>query len=233
VRDQASRITLVIGFQTAQLKAKATKLLSHNARTAERTEKVLKIIDEAKKLLDAINGWFQQLKSTGWENTIIATIPEYPESDIANNEVFPGPVFGFPGLWAATKSCNARATRILLCDIIIRCNRWICDPADDTSTKEYSESRRQTREDLANLISSIPYFFSWGGDAMMVTLCGNSSDPKAFAGASCMWSLLVAGLCDFATPNQRAYVRGRLAAISQGMGIRQANIFARVSVFPG
>ncbi|KAH7347483.1 hypothetical protein B0T11DRAFT_359906 [Plectosphaerella cucumerina] len=148
----------------------------------------------------------------------------------ANLTAFPSsPVYTFPNVWAAGKYINSHVSRIVLNEAACRCIAWLCAPADHKQIKEYRDAFAVGCEQLEQVISSTPYFFGWTGDALTTPYfpCGTANVPKGLGYICCIWPLQSCGTSIFATRQQRAFIRGRLQAVSDLMGIGQAEAFAR------
>lgn len=178
---------------------------------------------------DDLGVWFDKCPPA-WRKVISGSAAEVPEDKIGYVSAFPGPIYDYPNVWAAGKHINTHVSRLLLNQVIVRCIAWVCAPSDHTLTKEYIDANRIGTEQVADIISSTPYFFGWTGDALSTPYfpCGTSEMPKGLAGVSCMWPLLATGSSRFATRKQRIYVKARLAKIAEEMGIRQADVFSKV-----
>ncbi|KAK1596520.1 uncharacterized protein LY79DRAFT_47446 [Colletotrichum navitas] len=227
VCDSVGHQALVLNLQTTLIRAEADSLLK-GARTTDKIDKALKLLQRARKMDDELGVWFDNCPPA-WRKVISGTAANVPQDRIRLVSAFPGTIYDYPNVWAAGKHINTHVSRLLLNQVIVRCIAWVCAPSDHTLTKEYIDAHRIGTEQVADIISSIPYFFGWTGDALSTPYfpCGTSEMPKGLAGISCMWPLLATGSSRFATRTQRVYVKARLANIAEEMGIRQADIFSK------
>ncbi|KAK7434466.1 hypothetical protein Landi51_13490 [Colletotrichum acutatum] len=227
VCDTVGHQALVLNLQTTLIRGEADSLLK-GARTTDKIDKALKLLQRARKMDDDLGVWFDKCPPA-WRKVISGSAAEVPEDKIGYVSAFPGPIYDYPNVWAAGKHINTHVSRLLLNQVIVRCIAWVCAPSDHTLTKEYIDANRIGIEQVADIISSTPYFFGWTGDALSTPYfpCGTSEMPKGLAGVSCMWPLLATGSSRFATRKQRMYVKARLAKIAEEMGIRQADVFSK------
>ncbi|GKT56185.1 negative acting factor [Colletotrichum tofieldiae] len=227
VCDTVGHQALVLNLQTTLIRAEADSLLK-GARTTDKIDKALKLLQRARKMDDELGVWFNKCPPA-WRKVVSGSAANVPEDKIGLVSAFPGPIYDYPNMWAAGKHINTHVSRLLLNQVIVRCIAWVCAPSDHTLTKEYIDAHRIGTEQVMDIISSTPYFFGWTGDAMSTPYfpCGTSEMPKGLAGVSCMWPLLATGSSRFATRTQRVYVKARLAKIAEEMGIRQADVFSK------
>ncbi|KAK1460420.1 hypothetical protein CCUS01_08938 [Colletotrichum cuscutae] len=227
VCDTVGHQALVLNLQTTLIRGEADSLLK-GSRTTDKIDKALKLLQRARKMDDDLGVWFDKCPPA-WRKVISGSAAEVPEDKIGYVSAFPGTIYDYPNVWAAGKHINTHVSRLLLNQVIVRCIAWVCAPSDHTLTKEYIDANRIGTEQVADIISSTPYFFGWTGDALSTPYfpCGTSEMPKGLAGVSCMWPLLATGSSRFATRKQRIYVKARLAKIAEEMGIRQADVFSK------
>ncbi|KAK2029743.1 hypothetical protein LX32DRAFT_672724 [Colletotrichum zoysiae] len=225
--DTVGHQALVLNLQTTLIRAEADSLLK-GARTTDKIDKALKLLQRARGMDDELGVWFDNCPPA-WRKVVSGTAANVPDDRIRFVSAFPGTIYDYPNVWAAGKHINTHVSRLLLNQVIVRCIAWVCAPSDHTLTREYIDAHRIGTEQVADIISSIPYFFGWTGDALSTPYfpCGTSEMPKGLAGVSCMWPLLATGSSRFATRAQRVYVKARLANIAEEMGIRQADVFSK------
>ncbi|TDZ14217.1 Transcriptional regulatory protein moc3 [Colletotrichum orbiculare MAFF 240422] len=223
VCDTVGHQALVLNLQTTLIRAEADRLLK-GARTTDKIDKALKLLQHARKMDDELGLWFDKCPPA-WRKVVSGSAADVPDDKIAFVSAYPGPIYDYPNVWAAGKHINTHVSRLLLNQVVVRCIAWVCAPSDHTLTKEYIDANKVGKEQVADIISSTPYFFGWTGDALSTPYfpCGTSEMPKGLAGISCMWPLLATGSSRFATRHQRIYIKARLAKIAEEMGIRQAD----------
>ncbi|WQF82563.1 Putative zn(2)Cys(6) fungal-type DNA-binding domain, fungal transcription factor [Colletotrichum destructivum] len=227
VCDTVGHQALVLNLQTTLIRAEADSLLK-GARTTDKIDKALTLLQRARSMDDELGEWFNRCPPA-WRKVVSGSAAEVPDDKLTLVSAFPGPIYDYPNVWAAGKHINTHVSRLLLNQVVVRCIAWVCAPSDHTLTKEYIDANAIGTEQVADIISSTPYFFGWTGDALSTPYfpCGTSEMPKGLAGVSCMWPLLATGSSRFATKKQRIYIKARLARIAEEMGIRQADVFSK------
>ncbi|KAH6680013.1 hypothetical protein F5X68DRAFT_263689 [Plectosphaerella plurivora] len=176
---------------------------------------------------------FSQSFSSPPQSAALPTSPIEQDAEArsyGNITAFPSsPIYSFPNVWAAGKYINSHVSRIVLNEAACRCIAWLCAPADHKQIKEYRDAFAVGCEQLEQVISSTPYFFGWTGDATTTPYfpCGTANAPKGLGYICCIWPLQTCGTSIFASRAQRAFLKGRLWAVSDIMGIGQAEAFAR------
>jgi len=110
----------------------------------------------------------------------------------------------------------------------LRAVSWTEYPNDYRLTSTYHKARQRCIELIDGIIASIPYFLGWEkgpGGAFAggrQSACGDQSFVIGVSAFYVMWPMFVAASSDFATPEQRAFVKGRLVYIAENVGVNQA-----------
>jgi len=223
-------------IKTSEIRAHVTELLSHLPRTAEHTELMFDAIRKAQALDQEAVAW-QQGVPDSWHYRTVAWEDNVQNGDYGKAEVFPGRVDVYNDIWIASVTNSARAVRLILQSIIVRCAAWICWPADYRTTTEYATAASVCRGAITDIIASVPYNLGWHlkkkGDGSRKTnfgnfACGEEDSPKGLAGYLVTWHLTCVNSQDFATDAERAWVVGRLHSIGNDVGVRYANIMSQV-----
>lgn len=172
-----------------------------------------------------------------WEDDAADALAGVP---LSQRPVFPGRVDVYHDVVAASMLNGVRASRIILASILIRCAAWICSPADYRNTPEYATAVRTINDNIAAIVSSIPFMMSSlptsrGGRAHSGNivagsfLCGADEQAKMVGGLMASWPLSTVRTCDFTTDEQREWAVGRLNSIANDLGIKYASTLAIVS----
>ncbi|TQN73104.1 Transcriptional regulatory protein moc3 [Colletotrichum shisoi] len=211
VCDTVGHQALVLNLQTTLIRAEADSLLK-GARTTDKIDKALTLLQRARSMDDELGEWFNRCPPA-WRKVVLGSAADVPDDKLALVSAFPGPIYDYPNVWAAGKHINTHVSRLLLNQVAVRCIAWVCAPSDHTLSKEYIDASAVGTKQVADIISSTPYFFGWTGDALSTPYfpCGTSEMPKG----------------RFATKRQRIYIKARLARIAEEMGIRQADVFSK------
>lgn len=121
----------------------------------------------------------------------------------------------------------ARAARLYVHNIALRCRAWLAGPdADHAALPEWAAARVVCRALIADIVASVPYVFGWAH-----TRHAPGSQPPSLSGLFCMWPVFAAASSDFATEPQRVFLKRTLRYVSEEMGIGQAAILAGVCFF--
>lgn len=230
--DKAGHRALVLNMKTTMIRAEADALLTSGPKTAEKIGKALDLLRRAREIVAALGRWLENCQPT-WPRFTSGWADDVADGKLETAETFSGPVFTYPNVLVAAKHLNTNASRIMLAWIMVRCVQWICSPSDHTKTDDYADAMRIGREEVANVIAGVPYFVSWSGDAATTPHfpCGAPTSPKAYSAITAIYPLLCTGLSPFVTTRQKKWLCGRLRYMSECMGIKQADLFAKVSFF--
>lgn len=231
ISDKSGHVALVLNMKTTLIRAEADALLTSGAKTAEKIDKALDLLRRARAIVLELGRWLENCQPT-WPKYVSGCADDVPDDQLEKASAFPGPLNTFPNVWVAGKHLNTNASRIMLSGIMVRCVQWICAPADHTETDDYREALRIGREEVANVIASVPYFVNWKGDYTTTPYfpCGTPTSPKAYSAVTALYPLLCTGVSIFATARQKRWLCGRLRFMAEVMGIKQADLFATVSL---
>lgn len=231
ISDKSGHIALVLNMKTTLIRAEADALLTSGPKTAEKIDKALDLLRRARAIVVELGRWLENCHPT-WPRYVSGWAEEVPDNKLDSAAAFGGPLHTYPNVWIAGKHLNTNASRIMLSGIMVRCVKWICAPSDHTRTDDYIEAMRIGRDEVTNVIASVPYFVSWSGDAATTPYfpCGAPTAPKAYSAVTALYPLLCTGLSVFATTRQKKWLCGRLRFMSETMGIKQADLFAQVGL---
>lgn len=222
-------------MRTSELKTEANRLLMTLDRKPENIGIIMDIIKKCQMRDNEFVQWSKNLpeyfdaKTTLWEDNV-------PNGDFRKAEVYPGRVDAFVDMWVATIWNSMRCGRIVLASIIVRCAAWVCYPVDYRTTPEYATYSRISAELITDIIASIPFCLGWFASRKHLLdkndltgyACGEDDAPKGLAGYLVTWPLSCVLTQDYSTDNQRAWVQGRLEAISSQLGMRCAKMLTHV-----
>lgn len=230
---------LQLSSRVGELKSEINNLLATVARSPDNTKLVKEKMQVCKSLDKEIVVWLEQLpdqydwKTVAWE-------PYNPKCDYSKAEVFPGRIDRYGDLWSVNLWNVMRCLRIVLASLTIRLTAWINFPADYRTTSEYASTARTVVELVALVIASVPYQMGTfdkrkhlrDSASHSVFGCGEDSSEKSLAGYFLLWPLSCIQGQDYLTDSQRTWVKGRLKAIGNGLGVRYGNMLSQVSVLP-
>lgn len=231
ISDKSGHIALVLNMKTTLIRAEADALLTSGPKTAEKIDKALDLLRRAREIVLELGRWLENCHPA-WPKYVSGFAEDIHDNQLEKAAAFPGPLHTYPNVWIAGKHLNTNASRIMLSGIMVRCVQWICTPSDHTKTDDYADAMRIGREEVANVIASVPYFVNWTGDYATTPYfpCGSPTIPKAYSAVTALYPLLCTGLSIFVTARQKRWLCSRLRFMSETMGIMQADLFAKVSL---
>ncbi|KAE9375062.1 hypothetical protein N431DRAFT_534079 [Stipitochalara longipes BDJ] len=226
--QEVSQRYALLNLYVAELRADNNKITTLSPHMACNTEIVVEFLTRAEELEKQYRDW-QRNQALCWEPATVAWIDDDDETiDLSTAEAFPGRVETFTELTAGYRYNIARSSQILIWTSILRAVAWRRYPNDYRLTSSYSKARQRCIELIDGIIASIPYFLGWEGcpeGALAGTTqsaCGNQSKAIGVGAFYVMWPMFVAANSDFATVEQRAFVKARLVHIAENLGINQA-----------
>ncbi|KAI0453935.1 hypothetical protein F5B21DRAFT_265709 [Xylaria acuta] len=228
-----SKIAVVVQrlmIKASELRAQAIQLIDSLTKSPENIELMLEVIRKVQAVDQEVVAWQQSLpedwhhKTVAWEDSVLS-------GDCATAEVFPGRVDVYNDIWIGTVANSARAVRMILQSMSVRCAAWVCAPVDYRTTPEYATAASVCRDAITDIIASVPYFLGWHLRRKEVShiktnfgtfACGEEDNAKGLAGYLMTWPLTCVISQDYATDAQRAWVTGRLQKIGNELGVKYA-----------
>lgn len=235
VKDESAASCQRINIGVGELRAEVNRLLVTLTRTPENVELMLDMIRRCQTVDHECANWAKDLpesfgfKTVAWEDNV-------PNGDYSKAEVYPGRVDAYQDLWVASVWNLMRSSRIILASLIVRCAAWVCAPLDYRTTPEYATAARTCVENITDILASVPYQLGWFANRKdlleQVNLsafgCGDEDALKGLPGYFLSWPLTCVLGQDYATDNQRAWVKGRLEFIGNQLGVRYAHMLTQV-----
>lgn len=211
------------------IRSEADALLVPGTKSAEAIEKAEDLLRRTRAIVLGLSRWIED-NLTLWPKFVSAIVGTVADDKLHTADALSGPVYGFPNILVAGKHLNTEASRVMLAGIVVRCVKWLSEPGDYTTRLEYVEAMKIGREAVKNVLGSVPYFVGWTGDSMTTPLfpCGSPTSPKAYSAITVLYPLLCTGLSVFVTLRQKKWLSSRLHFMSETMGLKQAELFARV-----
>lgn len=229
-----------LAIKTSELRAEVTRLMTTVPRNPANVEIMVDMMCRSQTVDREIETWMSSLpeeykfKTVAWEDNV-------PGGDYSRAEVFPGRIDVFQDIWTASIWNMARACRLCLASVIVRCAAWVCSPVDYRTTPEYATAVRICMETITDILASVPYQLGWHLKRPDVVrraanfanaagfLCGEEEQIKGLAGYFLTWPLAIVNSQDYCTDAQRSWIIGRLRYIGDEMGVKYAHILADVS----
>jgi hypothetical protein len=235
VEDTFTTVCARLNLKTAELRAESDCVMNASTRTPDGIEKVLFLMRKAEALESEYVNTSSSLPSQ-WQYRHVMWIEQVQGQDIASMAAFPGRLDSYEQMWMATVWNLARASRLVISCIIIRCTAWLCTPSDYRLSPEYSKAANQSKGLIEDIIASVPTFLGTADEALILDsqikdsyACGNSqSTGTGLSAKFILWPLFVVFSSDFTTEMQREWVRGRLRFMSESIGVGMAQRFSKV-----
>ena len=231
--DDVGQRYALLNLQVADLRADNNRVTTLSPHMAGNTELVAEFLSRAEELEQQYRHWEEKYASC-WAPTTVAWVDDYDTKVSSTAEAFPGVVESFSELNAAYKYNAARSSQILVWTSIIRAVAWLEHPNDYRLTSTYLSARQRCIELIDGIIASVPYFLGWKGSPEGAftggrqSACGSQSDVIGVSAFYIIWPMFVAASSDFSTPEQRAFVKGRLLSIAENLGVNHAQKLIKV-----
>jgi hypothetical protein len=225
--EEMSEKYALLNLHLAQLRADNNKITRLSPQGPNNTDIVVEFLKRAEELEKQYREWYEG-EASAWGPTTAAWVDRDGASDLATAEAFPGRVELYTDLIAAYRYNIARSSQILIWTSILRAVAWLGNPDDYRLTSKYLSARRRCADLIEDIIASIPYFLGWKGSpngdfgGAAQSACGTTGRLMGVSSLYISWPMFVAANSDFATANQRTFVKGRLLHIAENMGINQA-----------
>ncbi|KAI1180989.1 hypothetical protein F4777DRAFT_182091 [Nemania sp. FL0916] len=253
--SQTAAVVQRLMIRTSEIRGRATELIDSLTRTATSAELMLDLIGKAQAIDQEIVAW-QESVPAEWRKTTVAW---HDEQEPSLADIFPGRIDTYNDVWLASITNSARAVRLILHTTIVRASAWLCAPADYRTTPEFTTAARVCRDNIADIIASVPYFLGHpatktANNATTNTTdntnttnssktnstanttnfgtfaCGEEHGAKGLAGYLVTWPLTCVISQDHATDAQRAWVVGRLRCIGGELGVKYALAMCQLQV---
>ncbi|KAK0741925.1 hypothetical protein B0T21DRAFT_360364 [Apiosordaria backusii] len=235
-----------LALKYADLRTESNRLLAGHGKSPQTIDQIHQIIKKAQALDREIVRWqtsvpkqfcFQTLCWV-WEDDIGL----YKGGNYGRIEVFPGRVDVYPDFVTASAWNLSRVSRLLLAALTIRLTAYTCSPADYRTTPGFDISRKICEETISEILASVPYHFGWHlkrtdnpntNSGISGFACGDEGPSKGLPAYLLIWPLTCVKNHDITTEEQRAWAKGRLRAIADGVGLKYARIVNDVEIrFP-
>lgn len=145
----------------------------------------------------------------------------------------PGDVYNFHNLYVCMIYTIIWTSHLFLTTCIFRCMAWLVSPDRWQTGEEYELAVQATKRRIADIVASLPYACTWNGYnsdygdfAVGATMA--DSPAKGVAGMCVYKPAFTALMSDYATPEQKKYLQGRLRFLADVVGIKQVNVLLNV-----
>lgn len=213
----------------SEIRMKTDKLLSGGHRDPRKIQDVLELLRTAQAMQKKLSS-LDQPQSAVWS---VSTVIRDSLRHRAEGEEPPGEVYTFHNLYTAMIYTIIWCSHIFLTTCIFRCMAWLVAPDDWRSGEDYEAAVESTKQRIADIVAAVPYCCSWNGSDteysdFPVGMSTPASPVKGVAGMVIFRPAFTAMVSDYATPEQKRYLYGRMKFLADIVGIKQANILLKV-----
>lgn len=243
-------------IRTGEVRSQVMHLIGSLTWSPDNAGLMLDMIRKAQAVEHEVVAW-QQSVPEDWNARTVAWDDGGGGGDGDHDaEVFPGGrVDVYNDVWIGSVANSARAVRLILQSLIMRCVAWVCWPVDYRTTPEYATAAAVSRDAIDGIIASVPYFLGWNlkrgnkkkgrnaatgrqtesefeteteATSFGTFACGQEDGTKGLAGYLLTWPLTCVASQDHTTDAQRTWVLGKLHEIGGVLGIKYAFAMAEV-----
>ncbi|POS68691.1 hypothetical protein DHEL01_v212915 [Diaporthe helianthi] len=212
----------------SEIRMKTDQLLPDGHRDPRKIQGVLELLRTAQAMQKKLSS-LDQPQSAVWS---VSTVIRDCLSLRDGADGPPGDVYTFHNLYTAMIYTIIWCSHIILTTCIFRCMAWLVAPDDWRVGEEYEAAVKATKQRIADIVAATPYCCSWNGCAaeysdFPVGLTTPTSPVKGVAGLVIYRPAFTAMVSDYATPEQKKYLYGRMKFLADIVGIKQANILLK------
>lgn len=212
-------------IKCSEIRMKVDKVLAEERRDPRKIQKVLELLRLAQAVSNKLSN-LDQPQSAVWRLQKSKRFDESGESP-------PGEVYNFHNLYVCMIYNIIWTSHLFLTTCIFRCMAWLVSPDAWQTGEEYELAVQATKRRIADIVASLPYACTWNG---YDSDCGDfavgarmtNSPAKGVAGMCVYKPAFTAMMSDYATPEQKRYLQGRLKFLADVVGIKQVNVLLNV-----
>lgn len=144
-----------------------------------------------------------------------------------------GDAYNFHNLYVCGIYYITWVSHLFLTTCIFRCMAWLVSPDEWRTGEDYELAVAVTKRRIGDIVASMPYACTWNGfntdygDFAVGTTTADSP-TKGVAGLRGFRPAFTAMMSDYATPEQKAYLQGRLKFLADVVGIKQVTVLMKV-----
>ena len=189
-------------------------------------ELLQRVIDLDESALD----WSKTVPSS-WASTKIGHVSCPPNDRPDTWDFYPGDVYVYSDMWIANTWNLYRWSRLVLQIFVIRLATWLQLLVPLDSGPEFQRRAEVTKNLVNDICASVPYSLGYARrlDGKARALKDEESSPlNAIGGYTTLAPLAMATVIDGVPPEQRLWLRGRLAYIGREKGISRGTLLANL-----
>lgn len=244
LQNPANRLTQYTLLVPA-LRSRATSLLQQS-KTQWNIYAVSMLLHEVRSIDIILSTWPASIPDS-WQYTAISHASWGPTSSLPTDyqcEIYPGSLDSYYDIWIASVWNSYRVSRLFLNAIIVRCVTWLANvphnPADEDA--ECFDAVTTIQSMANDICASVPFFLGYEPrslppDLELETLADSPepactalrpAQPSSICGYFLLWPLFVCRSARSIPLSQRNFLRSRMGAIAERVGIAQAKMLVEV-----
>lgn len=212
-------------IRCSEIRMKVDKVLTGSSRDPRKIQIVLDLLRSAQAISKKLS-LLDQPQNAVWRVERASKLDEGADSP-------PGDVYNFHSLYVCMIYNIIWTSHLFLTTCIFRCMAWLVSPDSWQNGEEYELAVQATKRRIADIAAALPYACTWNG---YNADCGDfavgarlaNSPAKGVAGMCVYKPAFTAMMSDYATPEQKKYLQGRLRFLADVVGIKQVNVLLNV-----
>jgi hypothetical protein len=210
----------------SELRMNLDKMLRNGRRDPAKIAAVLDLLRRAQALSAKLSNMDQPL------NAIWMVNKQWKLADVAMSPPS-GDTYNFHNLYVCGIYYIIWVSHLFLTTCIFRCMAWLVSPDEWRTGKDYELAVEATKRRIGDIVASMPYACTWNGfnsdyGDFAVGVTAPDSPTKGVAGMRGFRPAFTAMMSDYATPEQKTYLHGRLRFLADVVGIKQVNVLLKV-----
>lgn len=210
----------------SEVRMKLDQALRGGRRDPTTTQTILGLLRKAQAISEKLSNMDQP------KNAVWAVKKQWKVGDEAM-EPPSGDTYNFHNLYVCGIYYILWTSHLFLTTCTFRCMAWLVSPDEWRTGEEYELAVEVTKRRIGEIVASMPYACTWNGfntdygDFAVGTTTADSP-TKGVAGLRGFRPAFTAMMSDYAMPEQKAYLQGRLRYLADVVGIKQVNVLLKV-----
>lgn len=214
-----------LSISCSKIRMKVDRVLSGGRRDPQKIQTVLHLLRAAQALSKKLSN-LDQPQNAVWRVERTGDVDDGVEPP-------PGDVYNFHNLYVCMIYTITWTSHLFITTCIFRCTAWLVSPEHWQSGEEYELAVQATKRRIADIVAALPYACTWNGynsdyGDFAVGATTANSPAKGVAGMCVYKPAFTAMMSDYATAEQKKYLKGRLRFLADVVGIKQVNALLNV-----